>query len=161
MGAGHCQWGGLTDQNLCNIYGDAHLASRYRVILRPRNFSTFDTGLASHPGNLPILEHLSRRGFLPFSNFWQIAKISWHAANSTPSDPPWSWIVPHIALMTRIGLENACFHGHLALTFDPWPRKQKNRQAAIRAYLSAKSGASWSNGVDATDVWKSDFAEID
>ena len=27
MGAGYCQWGGLTDQNICNIYGDAHLAS--------------------------------------------------------------------------------------------------------------------------------------
>ncbi len=28
MGAGHCQWGGLTDQNICNIHGGAHLASR-------------------------------------------------------------------------------------------------------------------------------------
>ncbi len=27
MGAGYCQWGGLTDRNICNIYGDAHLAS--------------------------------------------------------------------------------------------------------------------------------------
>ncbi len=31
MGAGHCQWGGLTDRNICNIYGGAHLASRYHV----------------------------------------------------------------------------------------------------------------------------------
>ena len=23
MGAGDCQWGGLTDQNVCNIHGDA------------------------------------------------------------------------------------------------------------------------------------------
>ncbi len=46
--------------------------------------------LASHPGNLPILGRLSRRGFLPFSNFWHVAKISWHAANSAPSDSPWS-----------------------------------------------------------------------
>ncbi len=48
MGAGHCQLGGLTDRNVCkgwsifaygtqkwttpNIHGDAHLASRYRVM---------------------------------------------------------------------------------------------------------------------------------
>ncbi len=38
MGAGHCQWGGLTDQNICNIYRGAHLASRYRAMLRPRSF---------------------------------------------------------------------------------------------------------------------------
>ncbi len=25
MGAGFCQWGGLTDQNICNIYGGAML----------------------------------------------------------------------------------------------------------------------------------------
>ncbi len=30
IGAGHCQWGGLTDRNICNIHGDAHLASRSR-----------------------------------------------------------------------------------------------------------------------------------
>ncbi len=30
MEAGYCQWGGLTDRNICNIYGDAHLASRYQ-----------------------------------------------------------------------------------------------------------------------------------
>ena len=29
MGAGYCQWGGLTDRNIYNIYGDAHLTSRY------------------------------------------------------------------------------------------------------------------------------------
>ncbi len=27
MGAGHCQRGGLTDQNICNIHAGAHLAS--------------------------------------------------------------------------------------------------------------------------------------
>ncbi len=31
MGAGHCQWGGLTYRNIYNIYGGAHLASRYRA----------------------------------------------------------------------------------------------------------------------------------
>ncbi len=31
MGAGHCQWGELTDQNVCNIYGQEHLASRYSL----------------------------------------------------------------------------------------------------------------------------------
>ncbi len=34
MGAGHCQWGGLTDQNICNIHGGAHLASN--PILMPK-----------------------------------------------------------------------------------------------------------------------------
>ncbi len=43
MGAGDCQWGGLTDQNVCNIHGDAHLASRYRAMLRPGTFSKFGT----------------------------------------------------------------------------------------------------------------------
>ncbi len=34
MGAGHCQWGGYTDGNVCNIHGEAHLASRWHVMLR-------------------------------------------------------------------------------------------------------------------------------
>ena len=25
IGAGHCQWGGCTDRNVCNIHGGAHL----------------------------------------------------------------------------------------------------------------------------------------
>ncbi len=25
MGAGYCQWGGITNRNICNIYGDAHI----------------------------------------------------------------------------------------------------------------------------------------
>ena len=29
IGAGHCQWGGLTDRNICNTHGGEHLASRY------------------------------------------------------------------------------------------------------------------------------------
>ncbi len=74
--------------------------------------------LASHTGNLPILGNLSRGGPQSFYNFWQVAKISWHAANSTPPDPPWSWIVPHISYMTKIGPEKAYFHGYLTLTFD-------------------------------------------
>ena len=28
MGGGHCQWGGFTDQNVCNKHGEEHLASR-------------------------------------------------------------------------------------------------------------------------------------
>ncbi len=28
MGAGHCQWGGFTDRNVCNIHGEEHLAPR-------------------------------------------------------------------------------------------------------------------------------------
>ena len=41
MGASHCQWGGLTDRNVCNIYGAATLASRYHAMLRLRTSSTF------------------------------------------------------------------------------------------------------------------------
>ncbi len=33
MGAGHCQWGGYTDRNVCNIHGEVHLASHYRAML--------------------------------------------------------------------------------------------------------------------------------
>ena len=43
MGAGHCPWSGCTDWNVCNIHGEVRLASRYRVMLRPRTFSTFGT----------------------------------------------------------------------------------------------------------------------
>ncbi len=31
MGAGHCQWGGFTDRNVCNIHGEEHLASHLHV----------------------------------------------------------------------------------------------------------------------------------
>ena len=37
MGAGHCQWGGYTDQILCNIHGEEHLASRRHAMLIPMN----------------------------------------------------------------------------------------------------------------------------
>ncbi len=42
-GAGHCPWGGCTDQNLCNIHGEVRLASCCHTMLRPRTFSTFGT----------------------------------------------------------------------------------------------------------------------
>ena len=80
------------------------------------NFHQF-LDLASHTGNLPILGNLSR-GVLTFSNFWQVANISWHAANGTPPDPPWFGIVPHIAPVTKIGPEKAYFHRIFTLTFD-------------------------------------------
>ena len=54
MGAAHCQWGRLTDQNVCNIHGDAHLASRYRAMLRPGTFSKFGT----LPATLATCQHL-------------------------------------------------------------------------------------------------------
>ena len=44
MGAGYCQWGGLTDRNICNIYGDAHLASRYRIGYARRVHNTHPEG---------------------------------------------------------------------------------------------------------------------
>ena len=55
MGVGNCQWSGLTDQNICNIHGVAHLASRYRAMLRLWDFYTFWI-LASYTGNLPHWE---------------------------------------------------------------------------------------------------------
>ena len=88
LGAGHCQWDGLTNRNICNIYGDEHLASRFRAMLRSGTFFYQIWHLASHNGNLPTPGDLSRGGLLSFPNFWQDAKISWHAANSTPPDPP-------------------------------------------------------------------------
>ena len=41
MGAGYCQWGGLTDRNICNVFGGAHLASRYRAMLRIWDLNLF------------------------------------------------------------------------------------------------------------------------
>ncbi len=108
MGAGYCQWGGLTDRNIYNIYGG------YRVMLRMWDFYQF-WHLASHTGSLPILGNPSRGGLLSFSNFWQVAKIGWHAANSTPPDPPWPWIVPHTAPVTNIEKR------HIFMDIWPWP----------------------------------------
>ena len=132
MGAGYCQWGGPTDRNIYDIYRDAHLAPRSRAMLRLWDFYQF-WHLPSHTGNLPILEN-PRGGLLSFSNFWQVAKISWHAANSTPSDPPWFWIVPHIAPVTKIGPEKAYFHGSLTLTFDLWPQFAKKSQVSLEIH---------------------------
>ncbi len=66
MGAGHCQWDGFTDRNLCNIHGEEHLASRCRAMLRngPATLATcqyWETFLEEAPcrsttfGNLPKL----------------------------------------------------------------------------------------------------------
>ena len=117
MGAGYCQWGGLTDWNICNIYGDVYLASRYRMMLRLWDFYQF-WHLASYTGNLPILGNPSGGGLQSFSNFCQVAKISWHAANGNPPDPPWSWLDAHLTSVTKIGPKNAYFWGFLTLTFD-------------------------------------------
>ncbi len=108
--------------------------------------------LASHTGNLPILGNHSRGGPLSFYNFWQVAKISWHAANNTPPDPPWSSIVTHIAPVTKIGLEKAHFHGYLTLTLDLWPWNVKNQRAAIETYLHTENEALRSNGLSSTGV---------
>ncbi len=140
MGAGHCQWGGLTDRNICNIHGGEHLASCYRTMLRLWDFFQI-WHLASHNGNLPILGDHSRGGLLSFSNFWQTAKNSWHAANSTPPDPPWSWIVPQIAPMTEIGPKKAYLHGYLTLTFDLWPQFVKKSQVRIEIYPHTENQA--------------------
>ena len=102
--------------------------------------------LASHTGNLPTPANLSRGGLLSFSNFWQVAKTSWHAANSTPSDPTWSRIVPHIAPVTKIGPEKAYFRGLLTLTFDLWPRFCKNQHAIPKTHHRAKNLVCMSNG---------------
>ena len=102
--------------------------------------------LSSHTGNLPTPGNLSRGGLLSFSNFWQVAKISWHAANSTPPDPTWSWIVPHMAHVTKIGPEKAYFRGFLTLTFDLWPRFCKNQHVKIKTHYHAKNLVRRSNG---------------
>ncbi len=102
--------------------------------------------LASHTGNLPTPGNLSRGGLLSFSNFWQVAKISWHAANSSPSDPSRSWIVPHMAPVTKIGPEKAYFRGFFTLTFDLWPRFCKNQHAIPKTHHHAKIHVRRSNG---------------
>ncbi len=42
IGAGHCQWGGLTDRNICNIPGDEHLASCYHGASRSNGLNATD-----------------------------------------------------------------------------------------------------------------------
>ncbi len=37
MGAGYCQWGGLTDRKICNIYREAHLAINPMNVINPIN----------------------------------------------------------------------------------------------------------------------------
>ncbi len=148
MGAGHCQWSGFTDGNVCNIHGGEHLASHYRAMLRTATFIKF--------GNLPATLETCQywetfiEGAPSFYNFWQVAKICWHAANSTPPDPP--WIVPHTAPVTKIGLEKAYFHGYLTLTLDLWPWNVKNQRTAIKTYLYTKNDASRSDGLGATGL---------
>ncbi len=73
---------------------------------------------ASYTGNLPILENLSGGGLPSFFDFWQVAKISWHAAKGTPSDPPWPSMYPDLSPMTGLGPEKAYFQRFLTLTFD-------------------------------------------
>ena len=102
--------------------------------------------LASHTGNLPTPGSLSRGGLLWFSNVWQVAKFSWHAAKSTPPDPPRSWIVPHLATVTKIGPEKAYFCGFLTLTFDLWPRFCKNQHAIPKTHHHAKNHVRRTNG---------------
>ncbi len=53
MGAGHCPWGGYTDRIVCNMHGEEHLASRYRALLQPGNFSKFGT----LPANLATCQY--------------------------------------------------------------------------------------------------------
>ena len=107
------------------------------------NFGTLPSTLATCQYWETHLEEVSCRS-LTFGNL--------HAANSTPPDPLWFWIAPHIAPVTKNGPERAYFHRYLTLTFDLWPQKPKNRQAAIRTHVSAKNGASRSNGLNAEDV---------
>ncbi len=102
--------------------------------------------LASYPGNLPILGNPSKGGLLSFSNFWQVANISWHAANRTPPDPPWSWIVPHMVPVTKIGPEKAYLRRFLTLTIDLWPCFVKNQHAIPKTHRHAKDHVRRSNG---------------
>ncbi len=83
------------------INGDAHLASRDSAMLRLWDFYQF-WHLASSTGNLPILGNRSRGGLPPLSNFWQVAKISWHAAKGTPPDRPWFCSDPYLTSVPKI-----------------------------------------------------------
>ena len=83
----------------------------------PKDFFFQIWHLASHIGNLPIPGNLCTGGLLSLSNFWQVAKISLHAANCTLPAPPWSWVVPHIVPETKISPEKA----YIFMDFWPWP----------------------------------------
>ncbi len=39
MGAGHCQFGGFTDRNVCNIHGEGHLAAGGHVTHRRARYT--------------------------------------------------------------------------------------------------------------------------
>ncbi len=144
MGAAYCQWGGLTDWNICNIHGEEHLASRCRAMLRTGTFSNL--AHCQPHWQLANTGNPSRGGPLSVYNFWQVAKFSWHAANSTPPDPPWFWIVPRIARVTKIGQEKAYFHGYLTLTFDLWPQFAKKSRVKIKIHPHTENQAPRSIG---------------
>ena len=72
--------------------------------------------------------------------------LSWHVANSTPPDPPWSWTVPHMAHVTKIGPEKAYFCETLTLTFDLWPWFWKNQHAIPKTDHHAENHVCRSNG---------------
>ncbi len=99
---------GHTDWNVCNIHAEVHLASRCTRDASVWDFKIWH--LASHNGNLPILRNLPRGSPLSSYNIWQDDKNSWHAAQSTPHDPLWSWLDPYLTSVPKIGPEEAvCF----------------------------------------------------
>ncbi len=53
-----------------------------------------------------------------FDYYGQDAKNSWHAAKSTPHDPPWSWPDHYLTFVPKIGQEKAVYCGFLTLTFN-------------------------------------------
>ena len=109
MRAGHCPWGGDTDQIVWNIHGDALAWDFFQI-----------WHLASHSGNLPVLGDLSRRSPVSFYNIWQAANISWHAAKSTSPDPLRSWMDQNLAPVTKSRHKNLFYvlFWPRTLTFD-------------------------------------------
>ncbi len=85
----------------------------------------FGSGTCTHFATFPAIlatcqywETYLEEGFPSFSNFWQVAKISWHPAKGTPPDPPWSRSNTHLISVTKIDPEKAYFYGFPTLTFD-------------------------------------------
>ncbi len=87
-------------------------------MLRSGTFSKFGT-VPAIMATCKYWKNLSRGSPLSSYNIWQDAKNSWHAAKSTPHDPPWSWSDPYLTSVPKIGQEKAVFCVFLTLTFDP------------------------------------------
>ncbi len=146
MGAGHCAWGGYTDQ-LYVIYMER--CSSHRAIAW-----CFGLGFLFNLAPCQPQWHNANSWGSPLSfyNIWQGAKNSWHSAKGTPPDPHRSWSDIYLTSMTQTGPEKAHFPTCLTLTLDLWPWNVKNQRAAIKTYLHTENEAPRSDGLGATGV---------